>query len=78
MKLGRLNLIGVATPQILPFRGRWPLKGVGGVSRLPKGTPSWETSPEAVSPLRQASPATSPHREGFALPSLLLNIIMTL
>ena len=78
MKPVHLNHIGVATPTILPFKGRWPLKGVGGVSRFPEVTPTDETAPETVTPLRQAPPATSPLRGGFALHPPRSNIIMTL
>jgi hypothetical protein len=50
MKTARLNHINVVTPSTLPFKGRWPLKGGGGVSRFPEGTPTCETSSERVTP----------------------------
>jgi general secretion pathway protein I len=40
--------------QFLPFEGRWPLKGVGGVSQLPEETPKVEHFPGPVTPLRRA------------------------
>jgi hypothetical protein len=76
MKLNRLNHIAVATPSILPFKGRWPVQGVGGVSRFSEETPTVEASPYPMSPLRRVAPAASPRRGGFTRHTQ--NIIMTL
>jgi hypothetical protein len=41
--------------ELLPFEGRWPPQGVGGVSSCQEGTPKLVHFPGQVIPLRRAS-----------------------
>jgi hypothetical protein len=49
---GQLHLEFI--PEILPFEGRWPLKGVGGVTLLAEEIPQFATFPDSLTPLRRA------------------------
>jgi hypothetical protein len=50
----RAIAFGILRTKILPFEGRWPLKGVGGVIPSPEGMPKFGTFPVRLTPLRRA------------------------